>query len=288
MGIGLVKIKKFLVCKMKKILGRVNIALDIIKNTKNWPSIILNYFGLINSRDVVFKFKKEPRIIIEKGYGKYETTGLASIWEIIIRKNYTPKGFEINKGDNIIDIGANIGIFSIWAGKKAKYGKVYSYEPFKPHYNRFCKNIKLNALENISAFNYAVCKKNGKRNLFIDKDSSGMHSLIFNNSNKEERIVECITLKDIFIKNKIKQCDFLKIDCEGAEYEILYNTPKEILKKIMKISLEFDNLDDKKNNCKYLKIFLEKNNFIVKIIGENQKQGILYAMNNLNKKEVKI
>ena len=69
----------------------------------------------------------------------------------------------------------------------------------------------------------------------------------------------------------------MKIDCEGAEYEILYNTPNEIFKKIGKIALEWDNLDDKKMNVAYLRNFLEKRGFNVRVKGEDEKAGILYA-----------
>ena len=51
--------------------------------------------------------------------------------------------------------------------------------------------------------------------------------------------VKCITLEDIFNEYKINQCDFLKMDCEGAEYDILLSTGGETLRKIKQINMEY-------------------------------------------------
>lgn len=191
-------------------------------------------------------------------------------------KNYNPKGMEIKEKDVIIDIGANIGIFTIYSSFLAKRGKIYSYEPFKTHFNRLLENIKLNKIHNVKAFNQAVGGSRGKRNLNISNISSGMHSFFFEGSG-EKTSVECTTLKDIFDSNKIKRCDFLKIDCEGAEYEILYNLPTKYFKRLNKIALEWDNLDNKKSNIISLRNFLREKGFKVKVKGEGQTAGILYA-----------
>jgi len=267
---------------IKRFFGRLNLGLTIIKNLKNWPNIFFNYFGVIHNKFLTFKFRNGSEVKLRNILNKGDTSGIATIWEIFIKKNYTPKGFEINKDDTIIDIGANIGVFSLYSALKSINGKVYSYEPFETHYQRLTDNIKLNNLINIFPFNLAVCEKSGKRNLFISNQSSGMHSVVFDKNSSGTKMVNCTTLKDIFKQNNIKQCDFLKIDCEGAEYEIIYSTPKEIFKKIKKIALEFDNIDKEKKNCLELKNFLEKNNFEVRISGAEQHQGILYAKQKSN------
>jgi FkbM family methyltransferase len=231
----------------------------------------------MHNKFLTFKFRKGSIIKIRNIENKEDTSGLGMIWEIFIRRNYTPRGFEINLKDTVIDIGANIGIFSLYASKIAKEGKIYSYEPFNIHYKRLSDNIQLNNLKNIFSFNLAVCEKKGKKDLFISNQSSGMHSLVFNNDSKEKISISCTTLKDIFKENKIKECNFIKIDCEGSEYNILYNSPKNVLNKIKKIALEFDNIDKEKRNCLQLKKFLEQNGFEVKIRGAQQHQGILYA-----------
>jgi hypothetical protein len=74
-----------------------------------------------------------------------------------------------------------------------------------------------------------------------------------------------VSLKDIFAKNKIPRVDFLKMDCEGAEYEILFNCQENILRKIDKIVIECHNTDKNKRLLS-LKKFLEDNKFRAKIL----------------------
>ena len=79
-----------------------------------------------------------------------------------------------------------------------------------------------------------------------------------------ERIARLARLQ-LTDSEKVSQVsDILKIDCEGAEFEILYNLPQEYFKRIEKIRLEYHNhLSDKKNNSEYLMEFLKKNGFKV-------------------------
>ena len=68
-------------------------------------------------------------------------------------------------------------------------------------------------------------------------------------------------LSDIFKENDIDNCDLLKLDCEGAEYDILYNTPEEILNKIDQMAIEVHQGKNEKENLSSLKRFLLKFNF---------------------------
>lgn len=261
----------------KKIEGATKLFGPIIKNTKNWPILILNRAKILKNNILVYKFRNGLKFSIENAKNKFESSGMATITEIIIYKNYNPPGFEIKENDIIIDIGANIGIFSIYSSLNAKKGKIYAFEPFKKHFSKLNKNLRLNNLANVKTFNLAVGKKKGKRDFFVSETHTGAHSLLENKDTRIKTTVEVIGLKQIFEENKIKECDLLKIDCEGGEYEILYSTPKKILDKIKKIALEFDNLDNSLKNGISLKKYLEKKGFEVKIEGGHDPSGILYA-----------
>lgn len=139
----------------------------------------------------------------------------------------------------VIDIGANFGAFSVYATHFNKNIKVLSYEPSKTTFKQLQENIKLNQLENrIIPFRLAVGGKKRSVRLYKTK-MSGLSSIYCTRGETEYEIVKATTLSEIIKKNKIGKCDFLKIDCEGAEYEILAGCPKNIYEKINCISLEF-------------------------------------------------
>ena len=110
----------------------------------------------------------------------------------------------------------------------------------------------------------------------ISEDHTGAHSMYYD-FGKGGIKVQTISLNDFIKKNKLKKIDFLKMDCEGAEYEILYNLPKNVLNSIKKISMEYHNINET-YNVTNLVAFLEKNDFEVNaIINKRATSNLLYA-----------
>ena len=103
-------------------------------------------------------------------------------------------------------------------------------------------NINYNKLENIIPFNLAVTKNESEVKLFLDDDQSA-HS-IFQNG-KDSITVKSISLEKIFGRNNIDFCKVLKLDCEGAEYEIIDSLPKEYFNRIKNIIIEYHYADSK-------------------------------------------
>jgi FkbM family methyltransferase len=160
--------------------------------------------------------------------------------EIWFHKIYTGRGFEIKTGATVIDVGANIGLFSILAASKA--ARVYSFEPFPPTFDWLQRNIHENCLENITAYNYAVGAKPESRVLHVQPESTA-NSLFAgqDQTGGQEMVVKCTSLSEIFEVNNLEKVDFLKLDCEGSEFEIIFETPKEVLKKCDVIVMECHN-----------------------------------------------
>ncbi len=160
--------------------------------------------------------------------------------EIFIDQVYLPNGWSINVDDVIVDIGANIGIFSIFAALKTK-NKIFAFEPFPENFEFLKHNIKRNNLNNISVNCLAVSDKDGTEKLYISEISGG--HLLFDHNKKGElnRYVEVPskTLETIIKENSLKKINFLKMDCEGSEGQILNATPSSCFEIIEKIAIEF-------------------------------------------------
>lgn len=154
---------------------------------------------------------------------------------------YGIESIDFQKRDIIIDIGANVGIVSLYLAKKFPFIKIYSYEPIPPNYANLIKNLKNNCIENIKAYNFAITRDRRDLDMIIHPDSnSGGGTACLKDMRLPEHDyykVKSISLDDIFIKNDIESCQLLKIDCEGCEHEILTNT--NVLDKIDCLSAEF-------------------------------------------------
>ena len=193
--------------------------------------LALSYRLLIPGGMVVVQTRNNYRLYVNSS-----DVGIAR--PLIINKVFEPYQTElhkeiIRKSDTVIDIGANIGYFtildSLLVGEK---GKIYAFEPEKEIYDILIKNLTLNNCRNISTFNLACSNKNGYQDLFTDKYNLGNFSFAAKNVikalNSPSKIrVETVKLDDFF-ENKVKasKIDFVKIDTEGAEELVIQGLDK--------------------------------------------------------------
>lgn len=213
-----------------------------------------------------------------------ESTDAFIAFEIFNLDEYNEKSIGLE--DTVVDIGAHIGCFSLLAAKKSLKGKVIAYEPSPENYNILLKHKKLNRLKNLYIHNKAVSSKNGKLNLFLPPNNHGGNS--FFADSPKSTTVNTISLTQVFQDNRLNKIDFLKIDAEGAEYEILMTTPKKYFEKIEKIALEYHDYFPTNHNVKELKKFLEENSFKVKIINLPPILARLYKTGLLKAKKDKL
>jgi FkbM family methyltransferase len=126
-------------------------------------------------------------------------------------------------GDIIVDIGAYVGIPSIFLAKMFPMTKVYAIEPHPENYDKLIRNIKVNGADNVLPFNLGVTKDGRKIKLSYSKLNGVTPSEFTIASFNRE--VETIKLSDFFEKNNIEKCKYMNIDCEGSEHEIIMDNP---------------------------------------------------------------
>jgi FkbM family methyltransferase len=136
----------------------------------------------------------------------------------------------------VVDIGAHIGTFTLYAAKMCGASHVFSFEPSPANYRILSDNVERNQLRNVTCVNQAVAGNRGLRTLRLDSIDPGSNSLVIGSSERSTE-VECCTLEDVFQRFSLPRIDYLKIDCEGAEYEILENATSR-LQQISRISME--------------------------------------------------
>lgn len=162
------------------------------------------------------------------------------LMESIILHEYDRYLPSLSQGDVVIDIGTHIGDFSIPVAKKHPEIRVISVEPHPENHTLLLENIRRNSVTNIKPNRVAVGRSSGTIKLSEDPANTGGNSVVRNAGNVSIT-VPCVTLEELFTNNRIKRCRFLKIDCEGAEYDIIDAAPKSLLASIDTIVMEYHN-----------------------------------------------
>ncbi len=250
-------------------MSRVKNFMKVTKTFKDWHWYFLD-FWLKKKGTYTYHARNGGLYTIRQG-----TDDRYIVNEICVHDVYNPANFGIHPGDIVLDIGAQVGIFSTYAGTRG--AKVFSFEPMPDNYLLLNKQIERNHLKNVTPINKAVSDKVGKSSFFVCEggEYTGRHSL-FNPGVASKNIsVKTTTLKEIMEINKLQRINFLKLDCEGAEYDILFKCPKNILESIGKISMEFHDLDAKRNH-QVLAAFLQKQGY--KVTFHPRFDTMLYAI----------
>lgn len=189
--------------------------------------------------------------------------------EVILANIYAP--FELRKNDIVLDLGANIGLFTIMVADKVK--KIVSIEPEISNFNVLKKNILENNLKNVIILNKALSDKKEKLKI---EGTSALAKISCNGN-----IVEADSIDSILEEQKIQSVDIVKMDIEGYESKVLKNFLG--LKKIREIIVEVHG-----ENLRH-EVFelLQQNRFKIKDISEFDykaviKQILLHPLDFLN------
>lgn len=174
---------------------------------------------------------------------------LTMVKDIFFDQLYTNSFISIGKNDRVVDIGANIGIFTLWAAVRTQ-NQIDSFEPFPGNHVYLSRNIQANGFTNIKTHPTALSDQVGTVKLYLASKSGG--NQIFHNPGSGELHdfipVPSDTLKNFMDQNAVESIDFLKMDCEGAEGAILNSTPLPYLLRIRQIAMEFhDNVSQLKH-----------------------------------------
>ncbi len=240
-----------------------------IKVLRNWQLYPLVYYGLIKKDHVILETRSDFKIKI-----RTNSTDLMAFTHVWLIGEYSKPDFEVNDDDLIIDVGAHIGLFALLTSQNCKKGKIFCYEPTKENYDLLLKNIQDNQLTNVFPFNYAVSDTEQTVKVFLSSDQAG-HSMY--TQSKEFLEVQSTTLQKIIVENKINKCNFLKLDCEGAEYGIIDSLPDSYFDKIEKMVIEYHFADSKPELLARLQKRLEDNSYKITVRPLFDDIGFLYA-----------
>ncbi len=153
-------------------------------------------------------------------------------YEIFRTGKFEPNEFyfldkALKEGMTFIDVGANMGLFSLFASKKTgDCGTVIAIEPSNRDFYRLKVNAELNKFTNIRLIKAAASSSKSRAELLVAGEEHAGHNTLGNFSHdcstfKEKQIVETCTLDELVETEKLHKVDFIKIDTEGHELFVL-------------------------------------------------------------------
>ncbi len=135
----------------------------------------------------------------------------------------------------ILDIGAGLGDFTVFAAKQSPDGVVHAYEPLTESFELLQENLALNEVSNSQVFHKGVASKSGS----LSVDPAQVEAVSTRFAQTDAGTIPAAALADVLDGFPGGECDFMKMDCEGCEFDILLKSPPELLSRIHRISLEY-------------------------------------------------
>jgi FkbM family methyltransferase len=160
---------------------------------------------------------------------------------VVEQREYLQHGLTISRGDTVIDIGGNIGTFAVLAASMG--AQVISLEPSPDNLALLRANLYLNHMSpKVTVMPVGIAGCSGRLQLHQASAGGGFHTIhreAFNREFVSTITIDAVTLADIFEQNEIGRCDFLKLDCEGAEFEAIAACPLEMLGRVRQVAMEY-------------------------------------------------
>jgi FkbM family methyltransferase len=226
----------------------------LIWNVGGWPKILADAMG-----------KAGPPYTLRhrSGFQCELRPGTSDWWiflEVFVLGIYRRAAEDARRSAVVIDIGANVGLFAIYAASLSRQAEVHAFEPFPANFRQIERNLAMNPGYRLKPHRAAVSDATGEARLFFTQGDSSGCSL--NQMNGESITVPTIGVNEIFRHCGVLRCDLLKMDCEGSELPLLEKATPELLGNIGAIIMEFHNRSEVPRICE----ILSRNGFVTEII----------------------
>lgn len=213
--------------------GRLATPLRIRRAFRSWPRVLADHVGAARG-SYVAELRDGTSFEVRAG-----TDDRHVLYEIYVQGIYDAP---IGPGDVVVDIGANIGGFTVLAARRG--ARVVAFEPFPANFAALERNVRRNGLQAELA-QVAVADAARTAPLVIPDDASFSGRYSLHEGRGEQTIeVRCIPFDEVLAEFALPAIDLLKLDCQGSEYEILFSASPASLQRVRSVIVECEAFPD--------------------------------------------
>lgn len=180
-------------------------------------------------------------------------------------KCFRKEAFAHRQHMTVLDVGANLGFFSLYAKSKFPQARIYAFEPLDINYDYLMKNVEANPgiAEQVTCIKAALCSQTGTVTLTESRhdDFPTGASILNSDPDGVEFSASAIGMADFYSQYGVNEVTLMKMDCEGGEFDILYNSDPQLVQKIQNITMEAHQMDTPNGSRAALCEFLNQRGF---------------------------
>lgn len=201
------------------------------------------------------------------------------VWSVFLKDVYRLESLPPEPLDTLIDIGAQIGSFSLRVAPRAR--RIIAFEPVPENHALAARNLSGPEHTHIELQQKAVTDEGGVLPIFLSNGNSGGHSAFPSPTmDTARRIeVEALRLPDLLAERAIESVDFLKLDCEGAEYAILDTLEDWGPDRIRRMAVEYHPVEEGKerNGASLERRLRERGYAVFNVPAAKAEYGLLFC-----------
>jgi FkbM family methyltransferase len=209
---------------------RAGELMSCLRTSPDWAPLISGYLGLAElTYPRTFSTRDGDKLRLEDFHD------LITAWIIFFRKEY-----KVDPNARVIvDAGANIGAFSLYAARRAPRARIIALEPFPRTAARLSATVESNDLgSRVVQRQLALSASDGHRRM-PNNEAPSQSRNVLSEDVVDGFTVESLTLATFLDRESLDRVDLMKMDIEGAEHQVLRNASKDVLRRIGTLALEY-------------------------------------------------
>jgi FkbM family methyltransferase len=254
------------------------------RHLKNWRELR----GAAERARSGVKISEPPLLLFRNGLRINMVPASHADWDFLFREIFLDRCYQPTNefmpqpGWSVVDLGANMGFFTCQAASAVQGGRVVSVEPLPLYRKTLEKNVAENRFTNVTVVPGAICGDAGVTiplTVWYNTQGELKTGAIPKDAARVETVpAKGFTLAEVFAIGQIERCDVLKVDIEGAEYDLFEKIPDALWRRIARVVMEVHT--DATHSARQIVDILERQGFKVHLLnpGQGSNTPMLWAV----------